>query len=73
MTGDHHGRTAKRATLLVTATDEILGTYTHRRSGDDHTREAQMATGSTLTGDASPALADGTLASFRDKADYTAR
>jgi hypothetical protein len=27
MTGDHHGRTARRATLLVTATDEILGTY----------------------------------------------
>ncbi len=27
MTGDHHGRTAKRATLLVTATDEILGTH----------------------------------------------
>jgi hypothetical protein len=25
MTGDHHGRTARRATLLVTATDEILG------------------------------------------------
>jgi hypothetical protein len=29
MTSDHHGRTACRATLLVTATDEILGT--HRR------------------------------------------
>jgi hypothetical protein len=29
MTGDHHGRTARRATLLVTTTDEILGT--HRR------------------------------------------
>jgi hypothetical protein len=27
MTGDHHGRTARRATLLVTATDEILGTH----------------------------------------------
>jgi len=27
MTGDHHGRTAGRATLLVTATDEILGTH----------------------------------------------
>jgi hypothetical protein len=27
MTGDHHGRTAARATLLVTATDEILGTH----------------------------------------------
>jgi hypothetical protein len=28
MAGDHHGRTAKRTTLLVTATDEILGTHT---------------------------------------------
>jgi hypothetical protein len=27
MTGDHHGLTAGRATLLVTATDEILGTH----------------------------------------------
>jgi hypothetical protein len=27
MTGDHHGRTASRATLPVTATDEILGTH----------------------------------------------
>jgi hypothetical protein len=27
MTGDHHGRTAARATLQVTATDEILGTH----------------------------------------------
>jgi hypothetical protein len=27
MAGDHHGRTARRATLLVTATDEILGTH----------------------------------------------
>jgi len=26
MTGDHHGRMASRATLLVTAADEILGT-----------------------------------------------
>src|ERR1035441_1482736 len=25
MTGDHHGRTAGRATLLVTATDEVRG------------------------------------------------
>jgi hypothetical protein len=25
MTGDHHDRTARRATLLVTVTDEILG------------------------------------------------
>jgi hypothetical protein len=27
MTGDHHGRTARRATLLVRAADEILGTH----------------------------------------------
>ena len=27
MTGDHHGRAAGRATLLVTPTDEILGTH----------------------------------------------
>jgi hypothetical protein len=27
MTGDHHGRTAGRATLLLTATDGILGTH----------------------------------------------
>ena len=27
MTGDHHGRTAGRATLLVRAVDEILGTH----------------------------------------------
>jgi HD domain-containing protein len=32
MTGDHHGGTAKRATLLVTATDEILGTHTLKPS-----------------------------------------
>jgi hypothetical protein len=28
MIGDHHGRMAGRATLLVTAADEILGTHT---------------------------------------------
>jgi len=28
MGGDHHGRTARRATPLVTAADEILGTHT---------------------------------------------
>jgi uncharacterized protein (DUF2384 family) len=28
MNGDHHGRTARRATLLVRAVDEILGTHT---------------------------------------------
>jgi hypothetical protein len=27
MTGDHHGRTAGGATLLVRAVDEILGTH----------------------------------------------
>jgi hypothetical protein len=27
MSGDHHGRTARRATPLVTAADEILGTH----------------------------------------------
>jgi hypothetical protein len=32
MTGDHHGRTAARATLLVTATDEILGTHSSQRA-----------------------------------------
>ena len=28
MTGDHHGQTAGRATLLARAMDEILGTHT---------------------------------------------
>jgi hypothetical protein len=27
MTGDHHGREAERATLLVRAMEEILGTH----------------------------------------------
>jgi len=27
MTDDHHDRTARRATLLVRAVDEILGTH----------------------------------------------
>jgi hypothetical protein len=27
MTGDHHGQTARRATLPITAADEILGTH----------------------------------------------
>jgi hypothetical protein len=30
MTGDHHGSTAVRATLLVKAADGILGTHTAR-------------------------------------------
>jgi hypothetical protein len=33
MTGDHHGRTSEKATLLVRAADEILGT--HRTSNDN--------------------------------------
>jgi hypothetical protein len=28
MTGDHRGQTPRRATLQVTAADEILGTHT---------------------------------------------
>ena len=32
MTGDHHGRTAGRATLLARAMDEILGTHSTRSS-----------------------------------------
>jgi DNA replication protein DnaC len=42
MTGDHHGRTARRATLLVRAADGILGTHSralaHLAGGHaDHT------------------------------------
>jgi hypothetical protein len=33
MTGDHHGRAATRATLLVRAADEILGTHNRKCSG----------------------------------------
>jgi hypothetical protein len=33
MTGDHHGRTAGRATLLVRAADGILGTHRIERLG----------------------------------------
>jgi hypothetical protein len=33
MTGNHHGRTARRATLVVTATDEILGTHSSETFG----------------------------------------
>jgi len=32
MTGDHRGRTARRATLLVTAADEVLGTHRSLRA-----------------------------------------
>jgi AcrR family transcriptional regulator len=38
MTGDHHGRTSEKATLLVRAADEILGTHRlmyHFRTRDD--------------------------------------
>ena len=35
MTGDHHGRMAGRATLLVRAVDEILGTHRFRPPPDD--------------------------------------
>jgi len=31
MSGDHHGQAARRATLLVTATDDILGTHSFIR------------------------------------------
>jgi hypothetical protein len=44
MTGDHHGRTAGRATLLARAMDEILGTHS--------------ADGPIVTGTPCPALAD---------------
>jgi hypothetical protein len=30
MNGDHHGRTAERATLLVRTVDDILGTHRAR-------------------------------------------
>jgi hypothetical protein len=30
MTGDHHGREAERAALLVRVMDEILGTHRYR-------------------------------------------
>jgi hypothetical protein len=30
MTGDHHGQVVDTATLLVTATDKILGTHSYR-------------------------------------------
>jgi len=39
MTGDHHGRTARRATLLVTATDEILGTHSDFQAGEEQDRQ----------------------------------
>src|SRR5512142_162952 len=34
MNGDHHGRTARRATLLIRAVDEILGTHSHAAPGN---------------------------------------
>jgi hypothetical protein len=39
MTGDHHGRAAGRATLLVTPTDEILGTHNALNTQDDVRRD----------------------------------
>jgi hypothetical protein len=33
MTGDHHGQTAGRTTLLARAMDEILGTHRSRTPG----------------------------------------
>ena len=52
MTGDHHGREAGRATLLVRAMEEILGTHsvirrnTNRRHmiGDHHAQSPEQAT-----------------------------
>jgi hypothetical protein len=43
MTGDHHGQTTKRATLLVTAADEILGR--HRQSWTSTSRNRIARTG----------------------------
>ena len=45
MTGDHHDRTATRATLLVTAADEILGTTGRHRDNPGTTRPRQLAGG----------------------------
>jgi transposase, IS6 family len=42
MIGDHHGRSARRATLLVRAVDAILGTHTRRRRGLKRHRPARI-------------------------------
>jgi hypothetical protein len=50
MTGDHHGRMAGRATLLVRAVDEILGMHTY--SG--HCQRPSCSWPRTGTGRTSP-------------------
>ncbi|MFY9935098.1 MAG: hypothetical protein WAK82_44585 [Streptosporangiaceae bacterium] len=45
MTGDHHGRTARTATLLATATDEILGTRRHYNGHRPHQSRNQRPPG----------------------------
>jgi hypothetical protein len=57
MSGDHHGRTARRATPLVTATYEILGT--HRVTG-----RVQYGPRGPLTGDLSAMAAGLPVASW---------
>ena len=51
MTGDHHGRMAGRATLLVRAVDEILGTHTYSGHYNGHrphqSRQQRPATGTS--------------------------
>jgi hypothetical protein len=41
MIGDHHGRTAGRATLLVRAVDDILGTHSIKKPGKEENQQAQ--------------------------------
>jgi len=45
MTGDHHGRTAGRATLLLTATDGNLGTHSLPAAGHPVQRDVGEALG----------------------------
>src|ERR1039458_878622 len=40
MTGDHHGRTSEKATLLVRAADEILGTHSLTNTGNTSSESA---------------------------------
>jgi hypothetical protein len=51
MTGDHHGRTAGKATLLVTAADDILGTHRFARLSGDYfaDRTITLSPGETQT------------------------
>src|SRR5258708_39766621 len=44
MIGDHHGRSAGRATLLVRAADGILGTHRSRARACSRDRSAMSAT-----------------------------